>query len=192
MAVPPEGKRRLRADDWTAAALAAVADGGLAAVAVEPLAARLGATKGSFYWHFPHRGALVVGALERWERESTEQVIAEMDTEPDPLARLRRLFGAVTRAATGTAVELALRAGADHPHVAPVLHRVTARRIRYVTDLFVQLGFPPDAARHRGLLAVSAYVGHLSLVRSAPAELPTDAAGNRRYLDAVVGALVAR
>jgi Bacterial regulatory proteins, tetR family len=34
-----------------AAALAAIAKGGLAAVAVEPLAARLGATKGSFYWH---------------------------------------------------------------------------------------------------------------------------------------------
>lgn len=192
MDVAQEAKRRLGADDWAAAALAAIGEGGLAAVAVEPLATRLGATKGSFYWHFPNRDALVVAALHRWERESTERVITEMDTEPDPFVRLRRLFGSVTEATTGSGVELALRASFDHPRVTPVLHRVTARRIGYVTDLFVAQGFPPEAARYRGLLAMSAYVGHLYLTRSAPAELPADAAENRRYLDSVIDALVAR
>ncbi len=190
--VAQEAKRKLTADDWAAAALAAIGEGGLAAVAVEPLAVRLGATKGSFYWHFANRDALVVAALGRWERESTERVIAEVDVEPDPLVRLRRLFGSVTEAVAGSGVELALRASFDDPRVAPVLQRVTARRVGYVTDLFAALGFPPGPARHRGLLAMSAYVGHIYLARSAPAELPSDTAGNRRYLDAVVEALVAR
>src|SRR5829696_7253917 len=44
---------------WTHAALEAIAEGGLAAVAVAPLAIRLGATKGSFYWHFASRESLV-------------------------------------------------------------------------------------------------------------------------------------
>jgi len=35
--------------DWARAALAAIARGGIAAVAVESIAADLGATKGSFY-----------------------------------------------------------------------------------------------------------------------------------------------
>ncbi|WP_412543871.1 TetR/AcrR family transcriptional regulator [Longispora sp. K20-0274] len=59
-------RRRLTAEDWAEAALLAFAEGGLAAVAVEPIATRLGATKGSFYWHFPHRDALVVAALALW------------------------------------------------------------------------------------------------------------------------------
>jgi AcrR family transcriptional regulator len=40
----------------------ALARGGVSAVAVEPLAAELGVTKGSFYSYFPHRDALVAAA----------------------------------------------------------------------------------------------------------------------------------
>src|SRR3546814_18257468 len=49
----PERKGRLSAEDWAQAALDLIAEHGVAAVAVEPLARRLGVTKGSFYWHFP-------------------------------------------------------------------------------------------------------------------------------------------
>src|SRR4051794_41764716 len=62
------GKRQLTAEDWTQAALDALARGGVAAVAVEPIAKSLGATKGSFYWHFADRNALLESALDLWER----------------------------------------------------------------------------------------------------------------------------
>src|SRR5687768_15861387 len=78
--------------DWARAALEAMAEGGLAAVAVEPLAVRLGATKGSFYWHFRDRAALVDAALLLWEIEDTEAVIAALDELPDPMERMRTLF----------------------------------------------------------------------------------------------------
>src|SRR5690606_7033358 len=58
---------RLSAADWAQAALDVIAEQGVSAVAVEPLARRLGVTKGSFYWHFPSRDALLQAALERWE-----------------------------------------------------------------------------------------------------------------------------
>ena len=48
----------LTAANWAEAALDAIAENGIEAVAVEPLARRLGVTKGSFYWHFTHREAL--------------------------------------------------------------------------------------------------------------------------------------
>ena len=67
-ATAPRRRRSLGADDWIDAATAVLVEDGVAAVAVEPLAARLGATKGSFYHHFPNRDALITAALERWER----------------------------------------------------------------------------------------------------------------------------
>ena len=60
-----ERTARLSAEDWAQAALDQIAEQGVASVAVEPLARRLGVTKGSFYWHFPSREALLVAALER-------------------------------------------------------------------------------------------------------------------------------
>src|SRR5688500_6338079 len=85
-------KPPLSAEDWALAALDVIAEQGLAAVAVEPLARRLGVTKGSFYWHFPSREALLVAALERWERTEQETVFGKMEAVSDPRVRLRELF----------------------------------------------------------------------------------------------------
>ena len=90
------GRRRLTRDDWITAALAAIADGGLAAVGVEPLAARLGATQGSFYWHFENRDALLEAAIGRWEKETTTDVVAEITAAYDaPASQFRRLVADV-------------------------------------------------------------------------------------------------
>jgi AcrR family transcriptional regulator len=190
------GKRKsLAADDWTAAALEALARGGLAAVAVEPIAKALGTTKGSFYWHFADRDALVAAALARWERRDTDLVIATVEESEDVAARLRTLlelvFGAVpegTRPGAGS-VELALQANATHPLVAPVLRRVTERRLAYLTALFTGLGLSPARARDRGVLAYSAFLGHAQLVRSTPDLLPKGRAFGT-HVDRVVEALV--
>jgi AcrR family transcriptional regulator len=84
-------RTRLSRRAWVQAALDAIAEGGLAAVAVVPLAKQLGATKGSFYWHFANRGALVEAALADWEQSHTAAVIAEIEaSSDDPLQQLRR------------------------------------------------------------------------------------------------------
>ncbi|MFI5685273.1 TetR/AcrR family transcriptional regulator [Streptomyces sp. NPDC051636] len=167
-------KARLTARDWADAALAAIGEGGgLAAVAVEPLAARLGATKGSFYWHFDNREALIGAALARWVEADTEEIIAGAETEPDPERRLRRLFTEVIKPATADPLEVSLLASTDHPQVAAALRQVTERRIGYLAGLFAELGFPEDEARRRGLMAYSFYLGHTQLGHAVPSALPS-------------------
>jgi AcrR family transcriptional regulator len=61
-------RTRLSAEDWEDAALNLIAEQGVGALAVEALARQLGVTKGSFYWHFRTREALLQAALERWEQ----------------------------------------------------------------------------------------------------------------------------
>lgn len=178
--------------DWARAALAAIGRGGLAAVAVEPLAAELGTTKGSFYWHFASRDALLEAALRLWETEHTEHVIAAMSTEPDPAARLRRLFIEVTDASIVDRTEIALLVTAGHPRVAAALRRVTERRIEYVRAQFEQLGLAPAEARNRALLAFTAWLGYVQLAHSAPAVLPAGAAARRRYLNRALDILELR
>ena len=185
---------RLTADDWTAAALAAIGRGGLAAVAVEPLAAGLGATKGSFYWHFASRDALIEAALQRWESEHTEAVIAMVEAQPDPLSKLRTLIATVIESTTvpdADSIELAMLATADHPYVAPVLTRVTQRRVAYTAELFQGLGLPAEEARHRALLAVSAYLGHAQLAHATPEVVPGTDAERGRYVDRIIALVTA-
>ncbi|GHC85790.1 TetR family transcriptional regulator [Nocardiopsis terrae] len=183
---------RLTAGDWARAALTAIGDGGIAAVAVEPIAARLGATKGSFYWHFANRDALVEAALRLWEQQHTEAVIARVEEEPDARARIRRLFLDVTTGGTEAVenrIEVALLAAAAHPLVAPAVGRVTERRIAYVADLYEELGVPPAPARRHALLAFTTWMGHTQLVHAAPGVLPTGEDASA-YLDFVLDSLV--
>jgi len=141
----------------------------VAAVAVEPLAARVGATKGSAYWHFPNRDALLLATVERWEREHLAEMRELVRGESDPVVRLRLIFGRVlVECGGGCAVESALLAAADDPIVAPILKRVTDGRIRYLEDLFRSLGFSVEASCRRAVLAYSVYLGQAQLRATTP------------------------
>src|SRR5262249_22628335 len=154
------------------------------------LAERLGATKGSFYWHFSGRDALVEAALAEWERSHTDAVIAEIEAaSDDPLVQLRLLFTRVTGLAARDRIELALLATADNPTVRPVLDRVTRRRVEFAAELFRRLGLTRAEAGRRALLAYSAYLGHAQLVHATPGLLPRTRAAGRAYLDDVLAAL---
>ena len=181
--------------DWAEAALEALALGGLAAVAVEPLAKALGTTKGSFYWHFVDRNALLEATLGLWEARDTDRVISAIDESQDVATRLRNLLGlAFSSVLDGSGqgpgtVELALQANASHPLVAPTLDRVTKRRLALLTRLFTELGMPRARARDRGLLAYTAFLGHAQLAHATPELLPKGRAFVA-HVDQVVEALV--
>jgi AcrR family transcriptional regulator len=185
-----DGKRRLAREDWVEAALAAIADGGVAAVAVEPIAARLGTTKGSFYWHFSNRAALLEAALARWEERTTTAVIDEIaHATEDPAGQLRTLIVRVIEAAERDRVGPALLAAAGQPVVARAIERVTRARIGLIVTVFSRLGFPLAEARSRALLAYSAYLGHAQLAHSTAGVLPDTADARRAYLRDVMSVL---
>jgi AcrR family transcriptional regulator len=159
---------------WEEAALDALAAGGINAVAVEPLARRLGVTKGSFYWHFANREALVEAALGRWEQRATEAVIDAVAAEPDPRRRLRRLFSEVAaRTRREHRLHRAL-AAATHPLARAVLARVTARRVAFLKECYRALGLPAKRAEARALLSYAAYLGLLDISEQAPRVLPKE------------------
>jgi AcrR family transcriptional regulator len=192
----PKGKREsLGRSDWAEAALEALAGGGLAAVAVEPLAKALNTTKGSFYWHFTDRNALLATTLELWERRDTERVIASLDETQDARTRLRGLlrlaFVSVGDGSAGGAgaVELALQASASQPLVKETLSRVTRRRLELLTQLYVELGLTPARARDRALLAYTAYLGHAQVAHATPDLLPSGRALTA-HVDQMVQTLV--
>jgi AcrR family transcriptional regulator len=158
--------------DWAQAALEAIADGGLAAVAIESLAPKLGASKGSFYWHYQDRAALLEAAVHLWEATRTEAIIAELEDVADPLERLRKLFGIAFSNPQAGRIEAALTAQPVHPRLQPVLNRVTERRIDFMTSTFQELGFAQADARSRAVTTYALYVGYFALSQTDPSVIP--------------------
>jgi AcrR family transcriptional regulator len=165
----------LSREDWVRAALFAIAEGGTGAVAVETLAAKLGATKGSFYWHFRNRGELIQEALAMWEREGTDVFIDRLAPIEDPTERLRRLLSEAMEDETrgpGPADTALLASGGD-PIVAPVIERVQRKRLAFLERCFRDIGLPPAAARHRARIAYSVYLGWFAQLPPRDERRPT-------------------
>lgn len=158
--------RPLTRSDWVRAALEAIVEAGIGAVAVEPLALRLGTTKGSFYHHFDNREALIVAALEEWERTQNEAVFERLRLIPDPAERLRAVMAGALADRAGAMRDVALLGSATHPLVQTFVKRVTERRLEYIAQMYVELGLPEGRAQHRALLLYSAYLGLYDYLRA--------------------------
>jgi AcrR family transcriptional regulator len=178
---------RLSRDDWAAAALTALSEGGVRGVAVEPLAVRLGTTKGSFYWHFSTRRELVVAALELWERRSTSEVIETVEAAGGtPEQKLRLLFSRAFDPRSLTGVDVRLVAHAGEEPVSEFLDRVTRRRMAYIADLLRSAGHTHDQSARRAAVLYAAFLGNLHLMHTAP-DILSDAVGSlSEYADDVV------
>jgi AcrR family transcriptional regulator len=157
--------RTLDRERWEAAALDAFEAGGLPAVAVEPLARALGVTKGSFYWHFKDRRALIDAMVARWERLHVDRPVEAAAIE-DPRERLMALLGR----ASGKPPSIFVRMldAVDDPAVAAAVERAAALRVDFMAAAFRELGLTPAKARRQALVAYSVYVGRAHLARHAP------------------------
>ncbi|HEU5030567.1 MAG TPA: TetR/AcrR family transcriptional regulator [Spirillospora sp.] len=161
---------RLSARDWARAALKAIADGGLAAVAVEPLARTLGVTKGSFYAHYRNRDELITAALAEWTRGHGEEGLAEFAAIADPARRLRELLTVVVRAVQPLApsVHLSLLGDRGDPRVRDAVHQVNEARLDLLARTYRELGLPPDRAASRARVAYAAILGLSQLAQTDP------------------------
>jgi AcrR family transcriptional regulator len=157
-------RNKLSAADWEQGALDVIAEQGLAGLAVESLARRLKVTKGSFYWHFTSREALIQSALARWEQSDVEALMRQVDRIADPRERLEQLFRRTSRELRTHVIYAALLQALDHPLVRPVMQRLSQRRINYLAVAYRALGLGRRAAMHRARLAYSAYVGFLQMM----------------------------
>lgn len=182
-------RSRLSAADWEQAALDVIAEQGVAAVAVEPLARRLGVTKGSFYWHFGTRDELLEATLKRWEQADAGALLAQVDRIADPRERLVTLFRHTSRELRSHVIYSALLKALDHPAVRPVMQRVSQRRIQYLALAYRAMGMSRRDATDRARLAYGAYVGFLQLMMLLKLERMTPE-DFEAYVDHVIATLI--
>ena len=163
---------RLTQRDWIDAAFRALAAGGVSAVRIERLARDLGATKGSFYWHYKDLQALLDSVVSCWVVVATEQSISTVNARDlTPAAALAALIEQISEvpdaAYGGAAIEPAIRDWARFDgKLGDIVAQVDARRIDYVADLLTRCGLSQrDAAEQaQTFYAIVVGVEHLRLV----------------------------
>ena len=141
-----------------------MADGGVEAVRVDPLAKSLGVTRGSFYWHFRDRPALLTALLDAWSEQQTEGVVAQADARGLPPAQTLRVLLGLCFEDDGR-LEKALRSWAmQDTGVADAIAAVDQRRMDYLAALLRASGIQGPKAVARARVAYRAWLGDYALV----------------------------
>jgi AcrR family transcriptional regulator len=158
--------------DWIAAAREMLIEGGIAAVQINPLAGRLGVTRGGFYWRFKNRRDLLDHLLLDWESSNARHFLDRL-SEPGNLAeRMDRLIDLwMEERQFDPRLEAAIRQWARIEE--PVRERVRVvdlGRIRAIADIFLQAGFAPDDAEARARIIYFHQIGYYTLDLGESAE----------------------
>lgn len=154
---------KLERQDWINAGLKVLAEGGIEAVRVEPLAKLIKVTKGSFYWHFKNRDDLLEAILQEWVRGETNNLIERVETiGGNATTKLLHLFELAIE--IDGRLENAIRAwAAKAANVAEIMLQVDQSRLNYTQDLFLQVGFTPLEAKIRAQMAYYSLVGEFTV-----------------------------
>ena len=139
---------------WIEKSLEILASAGVAAIRVEVLARELDVTKGSFYWHFRDRAALLTATIAEWRNRTTTNVVQHLWGQPqDPRTKLRRLWQICFSGRAdnpGGRLEVAIRQLALHDAtVAATAAKNDAERIVFVEELYRELGATDPAGMAR-------------------------------------------
>ncbi|NKY49533.1 TetR/AcrR family transcriptional regulator [Nocardia vermiculata] len=179
MAPPVRTPRRA----WIEAGLAVLEEHGPDAVRVEPLAARLGVTRGGFYRQFGSRNELLEAMLDEWERRAVDDVVGQVEAEGgDPREKARRA-GMLTFAEDLTPLDLAIRAWARRDDtVAQRLRKVDNARMDYLRSMLESSGVAERDLEAVALLAFSVVIGNHLIKADHPGQSRGDVVAHAAHL----------
>lgn len=163
-----------------------LAEQGVRALKIENLCRQVGATRGSFYWHFEDMDSYRTALVEWWNAflERDRRAYAELGTLA-PRERLSSMMAALVTPHHWV-LERAMREWArTDPVAAASLRNADRRVLRAVTRAYRDCGFSPAEAKLRAEATFAAGIGLLHLAGSAPQG--GSASRRERFLDLMLG-----
>ncbi|MGI3166047.1 TetR/AcrR family transcriptional regulator [Pseudooceanicola sp. 200-1SW] len=147
---------RLSREDWLETGMALLGKVGPGGIRIARLCDAMGASKGSFYWHFTGREDLLQGLFDYWRQRETSALIARAEADSTrPEDRIWYVVRFVTLGGYDVGCEVAMRQwGQGDPSVHRALEQVDGERLDFFTRQFAATGFSAAEARLR---AISTY-----------------------------------
>lgn len=158
-------KPRLGRADWLSAALQSLIEDGIDAVQITRLATTLGASRGSFYWHFKSRKELLDGLLDEWIAANGPRIKQVLDRVDSLHAGILSFFAIWANPVKFNApLEQAVRDWARlDAQVLAAVRLEDTRRIEAISAFFQRFHYAPKEAHVRARVLYFAQVGYVAM-----------------------------
>lgn len=152
---------RLTKARWIEEGLTVLRLDGPSALAADPMAKRLGVSRGSFYWHFESALDFEAAVLGAWEEQWTARIVKAVESAEGPPAR--RLHNLIQRTGGRDAFiyALAKQMTQKHAELAKLMRTLDDRRVELVCGILKSAGVPAKVAEVRARIVYSWAMGHM-------------------------------
>jgi AcrR family transcriptional regulator len=153
-------------EGWLAAAYDALIEGGVEAVKILPVAAKLNLSRTSFYWFFKDRAALLDGLRERWMAQTTLPLVAatRADAATETEAMLNVIGCFLSDATFDSRLEFAFRSWAlQDGAMMQTLHQADSQRLEALTGMLMGWGHSARDADVRARTVYLVQIGYISM-----------------------------
>ena len=184
---PAPERNQLQRFDWLRTALDIFVAEGIDAVRITRLAADLGVTRGSFYWHFRNREDLINSLVSYWKDKNTAAITASMAQATSLADGIFRFFETCIDAALfDPRLDLALREWARR---STSIHALVASedqaRIDALCAFYERFDYPMPQALIRARVLYYSQIGFYALGTSE--SLKTRLGYTEAYFEAFTG-----
>ncbi|UXA18852.1 TetR/AcrR family transcriptional regulator [Mycobacterium sp. SMC-4] len=167
------GAGRSSSDEWLQAGFEILAEDGFRSLKIDVLSARLGMTKGSFYWHFTDMAAYKAALVSAWAqwRDDDHRQFSELAALParDRLIKMTAFLVSPRQ----WMLERAMREWARTDRAAARSVRAADHRARAaVRQAFIDSGFSKEIAEQRSAWLFAIGIGALHLSGSRSPQFP--------------------
>jgi AcrR family transcriptional regulator len=155
-------KTRVRRSDWIEAGLWLLAEKGLESVTIDRLCAKLGVTKGSFYWHFKGSQEYLQSMADYWS--NTADFLDTLGTsDKDDWEQIREIARRVGDLGYGR-IDKAMRVWADNcSETAESVRKTDRDVIQFVSEKLVNIGLVHADAKILSEMIVASGIGLASI-----------------------------
>lgn len=154
----PRSRSLLSRQDWIDAGQELLRSGGITAVKLSPLLARLGVTSGSFYHHFSDFGAFLDALADAYGTVHLERIASAIESD-DPSERIREMRR-LMEAWAAPDLDRAMRVWAtSNDRAAAAVRRLDGQLLTILETSLQEVGFSDEEARLRALLMFAAGAG---------------------------------
>lgn len=151
---------------WLAAARAALIEGGVEAVKIQPLASALGLSRTSFYWFFKDRRSVLEALLDDWDDTNTGALLRACNAESATVTEA--VLGVIGVFQDGGGFEerldLAVRGWAvSDPKVMARVNAADSARLAALRGVFARFGYDAASADVRARTVYLVQIGYISM-----------------------------
>lgn len=160
---PLVGNIKVTRQDWLNAALAVLKDGGVEAIKVADLAARMQVSRSSFYWYFGNRTDLLNALLQHWQDTNTAALVAQAKAPARTITEACcNIFRCnIDQSLFDSRLDFAIRDWARRSAaVRATLHDGDRIRLAALTDMFTRHGYDMQNAAARARVLYYMQLGY--------------------------------